>query len=459
MNMENEAPRALTLEQFCNQIRYVVEQNHLESWVTAEIAQVNQSHGHYYLELVQKSEHSDSPSAKLRCNIWSSMAHDVLSPIRQATGGELETGMKIMAYVRATFHPVYGLSGLICAIDPTYTLGDLEARRQAILKQLMQDGVLEMNKEFALPSVIKNIAIISAETAAGYGDFINQLGHNAYDIVFHTTLYPAMMQGTGAEDSIVDALERIANVADKYDVVVIIRGGGSKMDLACFDSYKIASNVAQFPLPVITGIGHERDRSITDLVAHTSVKTPTAVAEFIISHDADFLQILDNIAQRVKQTSQATVEYHKSLMDNLSVRLMAAANNTTQAEKSHLDNTRTRIVSAANFLIAEAKHTLTTNEMRISSAAQRRTDRMKMTLDNTADTLINSAERLISRQRERVSALEMRVKSADPRNIMARGYSVTTDANGRRITSRADVAAGSEIVTHLVDGAVKSVVK
>ena len=450
---------SLTLEQFCNQIKYVVEQNGLEAWVTAEIAQISVSRGHYYLELVQKSNTSDAPSAKLRCNIWSSMYDSVIRPFVDAVGGELAAGMNVRVYIRATYHTVYGLSGLIIGIDPVYTLGDIEARRRAIWTQLQEDGVVDMNKSLVLPSVIKRIAVVSASTAAGYGDFCDQLSNNSYGGAFHPTLFPAVVQGIEAERSIIQALDAIAKRAGDFDVVAIIRGGGSKMDLACFDSYLIASNIAQFPLPVITGIGHERDVSIADLVAHTSVKTPTAVAEFFIFHNAVALQHIDELYQDIKWLSANTLAQKKFLTDNLSMRLMSSVSTSLSRAKESNEKLRARLMTSAKVKLINSRHSLMTLKSSTINASRIRRETQKNLIDRFYEKILRTAESKVQQNLGRIGNLEIRLRAVDPRAVLSRGYSVTTKENGEIVTSAQELIESDVITTYFAEGKVISEVK
>lgn len=457
--VENQRARSLTLEQFCSQIRYVVEQGRLEAWVTAEIAQVSVSRGHYYIELVQKGEATDSPVAKLRCMIWAGMAEGVLSAFWGATGGDIAAGMKVMAYIRTSFHAVFGLSGQILAIDPNYTLGDLEARRRAIWDKLQAEGVADMNKGLDMPTVVQRIAVISGRTAAGYGDFMNQLRNNGYGIAFSTELFEAAVQGAEAEASIVRALERVAERAEDFDVVVIIRGGGSKMDLACFDSYDVASNIAQFPLPVITGIGHERDRSIADMVAHTALKTPTAVAEFVIGVDADFMTLLDELGRRILTASDNEIADNKSLLDTLALRLIGAARGAVGGRREDIERLRTRACMAASQRLAAARQGLAVAETRMAMAAGREVERNAASLSHTEERIASAAKRVIGARRAEIDGYEQRLRTSDPRAVLARGFSITADGDGKMIKSVRDAVAGDTIVTHMADGEIMSVVK
>lgn len=262
-------------------------------WVKAEISEftVNRN-GHCYLELVDTDPVSSQVIARARATVWS-YTFRMLKPYFESTTGQaFATGLKVLVSVKVEFHPLYGLSLNIRDIDPAYTMGDMAIKRRDIILRLQQDGVFDMNKELELPVVPQRIAVISSPTAAGLQDFLNQLAHNPSGIWFYTRLFPATMQGAETADSIIRALDQVFQYENSFDVVVIIRGGGAQLDLASFDHYELAYHVAQFPMPVITGIGHDKDETIVDLVAHTKMKTPTAVAEFLISGAAAFEQRL-----------------------------------------------------------------------------------------------------------------------------------------------------------------------
>ncbi|MDH8701667.1 exodeoxyribonuclease VII large subunit [Dysgonomonadaceae bacterium PH5-43] len=253
-------------------------------WIIAETSDVRQnSNGHCYLELIEKNSKTNTTTAKARAYIWSSIFALLKPGFEQKTGQCFSSGLKVLVKVSIDFHPLYGYGLNILDIDPNYTVGDMQQKRQEIISQLKEDGVFTLNKELSLPTPPKRIAIISSPTAAGYEDFINQLSNNKQGFVFYTHLFPAIMQGDKTEASVISALNKIYNHQDKFDVVIIIRGGGASSDLASFDSYELAVNCAQFPLPIITGIGHERDDTVLDLIAYYRAKTPTAVAEYLIN--------------------------------------------------------------------------------------------------------------------------------------------------------------------------------
>jgi exodeoxyribonuclease VII large subunit len=252
-------------------------------WVVAEIGELREArNGHCYLEFVEKDEESNQLLSKSRATIWSYSYRSISAWFQSITGESLKAGMTVLANVQIQFHEVYGLSLNVKDIDPNFTLGERARKKQEIIAQLKEDGVFEMNKSHPLPMVPQRIAIISAESAAGYGDFMNQIGNNDYGYHLHSQLFVATMQGDKAAKTIIEALHQIHEQMEGFDAVVLIRGGGAQVDLDCFDNYELASHIAQFPLPIFTGIGHERDETICDLVAHTKLKTPTAVAEFLI---------------------------------------------------------------------------------------------------------------------------------------------------------------------------------
>lgn len=303
-------------------------------WVRAEIAQLT-DRGHCYLELIEKSAKGIF-AAKMRATCWSGTWQLISAYFRQETGKLPEAGMQVLVEVSVTFHPVYGLSLNILNIDPSFTLGDLARQRQLTLQQLEKDGVLDMNKSLPLPTLIRRIAVISAADAAGYGDFCHQLTGNPYRLLFTTQLFPAVMQGDGAVRSIIAALNAISENADDFDCVAIIRGGGSTTDLTCFDTYELASHCAQFPLPIFSGIGHTRDISIVDMVVHSSLKTPTAVAEALISHNAQQLVRIDELRQRLSRIATQMVAVRRQQIEQFRLTLQYTVSSTLQQERSKL---------------------------------------------------------------------------------------------------------------------------
>lgn len=303
-----------------------------EYWVEAELAECRERNGHCYMELVEKDERSNSPIAKASAKCWRQTWTLLHATFLRATGQPLHAGMKVLLRVYPQFHEAYGFSWIVSDIDPTYTIGDLARRRQEIIKTLKAQGVFDLQRELRLSPFAQRIAVVSAESAAGYGDFCRQLLDNEYNLQFHAELFPAIMQGERVEQSVIQALNLINNRIDDFDAVVIIRGGGATSDMSGFDTLPLAENVANFPLPIITGIGHDRDECVLDMVSHTRVKTPTAAATLLITHLCNTLQqvadaenVIAHYAQDRLQRHRLQLEHITTLLPHLAQRLMTEA--------------------------------------------------------------------------------------------------------------------------------------
>lgn len=409
-------------------------------WVVAEIASLNEHiTGHCYLELVEKEDiptHSTRIGgsgggkfrAQARATVWRTTWSRILPKFYKETGHPIEKGMKVLLEVKVTFHEVYGYSLNVSDIDPTYTLGDMTRRRQEIIRQLESDGVMHLNQELALPRPLQRIAVISAAGAAGYGDFCQQLDESG--LRFATKLFPATMQGSEVERSVIKALDTIAAEWEAWDCVVIIRGGGAVADLNGFETYLLAANVAQFPLPVLTGIGHERDDTVIDLVAHTRLKTPTAVAQFLIDQMQGELDLIDDLEQRLLFALKTQLVSHRQRYD-------AAAHRVERA--------------AATFAARQREHLLRLSN-RIESSTGRRLQEQHHTLDSATSRLALATQRLIERQQHRLQLAEHALRLSGPERILKMGYSITTDADGNLIKSHQDAAPGTIIKTQLTEG-------
>ena len=312
-------PEPLPLHILTREIAQVVTQAFdTPIWVVAEVSEMHvANNGHCYLQLIEKDAKRGTTLASVRATIWANRWWLLRDAFFQQTGQQFNVGMKVMVCVQVNMHELYGLSLNIIDIDPTYTLGEMARRRLEIIRQLEQDGIIDMNRELPFPTLPQRIAIVSAEGAAGYGDFIKQLANNSYGLKFYHHLFPALLQGNQTESSVIEALERIDAVADLFDVVVIIRGGGATVDLASFDSYPLAQCIAQFPLPVITGIGHDRDMTVIDRVAHTSVKTPTAAAAFLIETMSAELERLDELKRSICDAARQYIDTRNQHLQNL----------------------------------------------------------------------------------------------------------------------------------------------
>lgn len=425
----------LTLYELNNMVRSVLEGTLRDSyWVQAELSEVNPNrNGHCYVEFVQKAKRGNQFVAKARGNIWANVYAFLAPYFEQATGQRFAAGLKVLVNVQVTFHEVYGLSLNVLDIDPTYTLGDMARKRKEILDQLEAEGVLNMNKEVPMPVLPQRVAVISAPTAAGYGDFCNQLKNNPQGYVFYPKLFPAVMQGAQTESSIIQALDAVAAEMDHFDVVVIIRGGGAVADLASFDTYPLAVNVAQFPLPIITGIGHERDDTVLDLVANTRVKTPTAAAEFLIGRLDETSSELEELAQVLVSCVQQQLSDERMRLQQLAAGLPVAYARRRADEELMLDRFAHRMAVAAAGGVERRKHEIQLLEQRIGFQVPLR----------------------VEKEKSRLQLLSQRIEDNSPERLLARGYSITLK-NGKAVTKASQVKKGDLLVTRLSDGNVES---
>ena len=383
-----------------------------EYWVEAELSECRESRGHCYMELIEKDEQTATPIAKARANCWAQKWVMIRPYFERATGQRLVAGMKVLLKVHPQFHEAYGFSWIVTDIDPTYTLGDMARKRQEIIRQLKEEGVFDLQKELTLPLFCQRIAVISSETAAGYGDFCNQLADNPYGFQFQTQLFPAIMQGESIEQSIINALERIYD--QPFDCVVIIRGGGATSDMSGFDTLALAEHVANFPLPIITGIGHDRDESILDMVSHTRVKTPTAAAALLIDHLKEVLDTVNN-----------------------------AQNSITRLVQQKLSTLSTQLSSVSEAIPRLFSIVKTRQEAKIDALQQR---------------LPMLIERRFLAENHRLQLMEEKLKALDPQLLLKRGYSITLH-NGRAVKDATTLKAGDEIETRLAQGLIHSIVK
>ncbi len=366
-----------------------------EYWVEAELSECRENSGHCYMELIEKDERSNTPVARASAKCWRQTWLMVKPYFERTTGQPLRAGMKVLLKVYAQYHEAYGFSWIVSDIDPTYTLGDMARKRQEIIRQLKEEGVFDLQRELRIPTFAKRIAVISAQNAAGYGDFCRQLEDNEYGFRFEVTLFPAIMQGEQVEQSIINALNQIYSHKGSdplcgFDCVVIIRGGGATADLSGFDTLALAENVAQFPLPIITGIGHDRDESILDMVSNTRVKTPTAAAAMLIDNLRQVLERLNIAQQRISQMGH---------------------------------------------IIIDARHRIELLQQRLSTAI----------------------ERIMMNQKHRLSQIELMLQSYDPQLLLRRGYSITL-FKGRAVRDPKQLKPDDEIETRVEKGTIKSIV-
>ena len=383
-------------------------------WVRAEISEMHENvSGHCYLDLIEKADDTDVLVAKQKATIWA-FTYRMLKPYFESeTGATLRAGMKVLLLCEVEFHEVYGVSLNVRDIDPAFTVGEMAVRRAEIIRRLTDDGIVDMNKQQPLAPVPQRVAVISSAMAAGYGDFCDQLRNNVFCYTFYTKLFPATMQGAQTEQSVVAALDKICDFIDNFDVVVIIRGGGATSDLVAFDNYNLALHCAQFPLPIISGIGHQRDESVVDLVAHTRVKTPTAAAEFLVARINDFEKNIDEMAQNVAFSAREVV--HDELL-----------------------RLQQRIARLGVVQRVCVRH---------DAALQHLTMRLR-----------NAAKMAISSEEKRMSLVEKSIEYADPATLLQRGFTLTTK-HGKIVKSVCDVAPGDIVTTHLADGAFTAMVQ
>ena len=440
--------KRLTLYELNNLVREVLEcEMPDEYWVEAELSECREARGHCYMELIQKDERNATPIAKASARCWASKWMLVRPYFERTTGQRLHAGMKVLLKVYAQFHEAYGFSWIVTDIDPTYTLGDMARKRQEIIRQLKEEGVFDLQKELQLPLFCQRIAVISSETAAGYGDFCNQLADNPYGFKFETQLFPAIMQGEGVEQSIIDALGRIFSEYSDYsehsdysdcpfDCVVIIRGGGATSDMSGFDTLALAENVANFPLPIITGIGHDRDESILDMVSHTRVKTPTAAAAFLIDHLKTIMDILNDSQEQIVRLAQQKLTYYKSQFSAIAEVLPRLFSNVKVRQEARLDALNNRLIlSSGNRLSA-----------------------LNSRLSTLAEHLPILLDRRLMAEKHRLQLIEEKAKSLDPALLLSRGYSITMK-DGKIVRDPQTLRHGDEIETRLEKGTIKSIVK
>ncbi len=404
--------KRFSLLELNRQVREAIEDAlPMEYWVEAELSECRESRGHCYMELIQKDEQTATPIAKASAKCWANKWLTIRPYFERTTGQQLHAGMKVLLQVYPQFHEAYGFSWIVTDIDPTYTLGDMARKRQEIIQKLKAEGVFDLQKELQLPVFCQHIAVISSQTAAGYGDFCKQLADNPYGFKFKTQLFPAIMQGKGVEQSIISALEQIYDMP--FDCVVIIRGGGATSDMSGFDTLTLAENVANFPIPIITGIGHERDESVLDMVSHTRVKTPTAAAALLIDHLKGVLETIEgaqSVISHYAQQKLSAINYQLSTISEAIPRLFS-------------------IVKARQEAKIDALYT-----------------RLPMLI-----------ERRLTSESHRLQLIDEKLKALDPTLLLARGYSITLH-NGKAVKDASQLPPGTEIETRLAKGTVHSTV-
>lgn len=427
--------KALSLFELNNLVHEALEATFDHTyWLTAELSECRvAANGHCYVELVEKDDDSRVLIAKARGNIWRNTYPLLAATFEHETGQKLQPGLKILFEAKVTFHELYGYALNIIDIDPTYTLGDMARKRKEILAQLEADGVLTLNKELALPRPLSRIAVISSSTAAGYGDFCDQLEKSPYR--FTTRLFPAIMQGEHVEESVIEALDSIAEEQEAWDAVVIIRGGGAVSDLNGFDTYLLAANVAQFPLPVLTGIGHERDDTIIDVVAHTRLKTPTAVAAFLIERQRDEYETLLQMEKNLQQNICRKLEKERNRFEQNGRRYQMATASYCHREKANL-------LKLTSLLEKQIFQLIQQQQFQLNSLQQ---------------VYEKAVATQISHEQIKLASIGKQLALAGPERILKMGFSITYH-QGKAVKSASLLKSGSRLTTRLAEGSITSTV-
>lgn len=459
MNPE-QAPRSFTLTELLSSIQRCLEHSFPSRyWIRAEVSDLRRSggQGHGYLELLEKGR-SGEVIARVRATIWASVYNEIERSFARSGVGRLASGMSILCLVGVSYHPQYGLSLNIADVDPNYSLGEIARLRMETIARLKRDGLYTMNKELSLPRPLQRLAIISSPTAAGYGDFMRQLHENAYGVRFYTALFRAQMQGERTTASILSALGTILEHRNCFDAVVIIRGGGAVSELRAFDDFTLCESVAQFPLPVITGIGHERDTSVLDLIAHTSLKTPTAVAAYLIDQLGQELALVHDLSMRMVNLVQGLSMARTSALDRLLSRLPDLARKRIHQEQRRLLEQRTAMLVGTKGYLEEARLHLGLVLRQLPSALAHLRERQLMGLSQRLALLPLHARRLLESRRMALQGYEQAIRLADPANVLRRGFALATH-EGRIVTRSEGLARGAELTIRFVDGSLRTIVE
>ena len=429
--------KTVTLFELNNLVREVISSTLSEEyWVEAELSEVHEVRGHCYMELIQKELFSNTPVAKASAKCWKNKWSLLREKFEKVTREGLKPGMKVLLKVYADFHEAYGFAWIVTDINPEFTMGDMARKRQEIIDTLKREGVFELQKELVLPQFAQRIAVISSENAAGYGDFCHQLADNPQQLKFYTHLFPAVMQGEGVEESVIGALNSINENIEKFDAVVIIRGGGATSDLSGFDTLRLAENVANFPIPIITGIGHDRDESIVDMVAHTKVKTPTAAAVLLIDHLNHILErLLDAQAELIAAVRHRN-ELEQARLVRMSEKIPVLFSLVKTRQEQRIERHLANITAALNDKLSREHHRLSLIESQLGP------------------TLLQQ----MTKENYRLQLLQQQLEALNPQRLLQRGYSITL-CKGKVVKDARQLKAGDEIETKLANGKITSIIQ
>lgn len=433
----NDAQHALSLYELNTLVASVVSIDLPdEYWVEAELSEIREVRGHCYMELVEKDQAGNTPVARASAKCWASRWSMLRPMFERVTGQVMHPGMKVMLRVRAQFHAAYGFSWIVSDINPEFTMGDMMRRRMEIINRLKAEGVFELQKELRLSPFAQNIAVVSSDGAAGYGDFCRQLDDNVHGYVFSTELFAATMQGEAVEQSVIAALDRIYMRHDAFDCVVIIRGGGATSDLSGFDTLALAENVANFPLPVITGIGHDRDESVLDMVANTRVKTPTAAAQLLVDNLSQTDARISELSQSIAGVTQRRMQTERLRLKALSERIPVLFSLVSMKERSRIE----RLSSV------------------VAAALQRRLSVCRQQLERVEANISGMAPRIVTDERHRIEMLAQRIEAENPQRLLRRGYSITM-YKGQSVRDASTLPDGAVVETRVANGTFVSVVE
>ncbi len=435
--MNDHLQHPLTLFELNSMVREVIELSLNKSyWVEAEISEAREVRGHCFMQLVENDPFQNTPVARADAKCWASKWRMLKPKFERVTHEPLHAGMKVLLCVTAQFHEAYGFSWIVENIDPTYTLGEMARRRAEIIAKLKQEGVFDLQKELTLPLMTQRIAVVSSASAAGYGDFCGQLSDNQYGLKFQTVLFPAIMQGEQVEGSIIAALNEIYERQDDFDAVVIIRGGGATSDLSGFDTLALAENVANFPLPVFTGIGHLRDESILDMVAFQSLKTPTAVAAYFVDRLSSVYEHLMQLEERLLNLTTQRMKYENLRFTHLMEKTPILFRLVSSRQLQKIRQLQVRLNDSARLCIEKNRRQLLILE----------------------SSLMPHARNIIQTQTHRLQLINERLKVNDPKIILKRGFSITT-IDGRIVKDASQLSEGQSVTTQLEKGSFTSEIK
>ena len=453
----NPAEKHITLWELNKEVKGVLKNNLLQYyWVIGEISEIKINiSGHCYIELVEKNEATDILNAKARAIIWASTLRKLQPYFETTTNLKLTDGIKILVKVIVEFHELYGYSLNIIDIDPTYTIGELARKKQEIINKLIKEGVINMNKAILFPLLPQKIAVISSETAAGFRDFIDQVNNNPYNYNFYVKLFPAYMQGEEAEQSIITALDNIYKYEDFFDVVIIIRGGGAQSDLDCFNNYWLAYHITQFPIPVLTGIGHEQDESVVDIVAHTQLKTPTAVAEFLLSKFRNAENCINELENKIVNICTDIINKEKSRINRYLLVLTPTVTKTISESINKLNVIQYNILAGAQKMMSNRIRILDLLIQRMKSLSKEYIIKKSQSFIFINKRFNNSFKNYFSNKNYKLSILGKRSHYLDPKNVLKLGYSITYH-NNKNIKSSSELENDDLIETVLYKGKINS---